>query len=83
VAAADYGWMFQAPQFLCVAPATWFVIRTANRYYYAMKDFPPHRHINGKIMYPRGLEPPVVEALEARTADGPPRPPTDWLRRDD
>jgi hypothetical protein len=26
-------------------------------------DFPPHRHINGKILYPREYEPAKVERM--------------------
>jgi len=28
-----------------------------------MKDFPPHRHDNGHILYPKGYEPPAVQNL--------------------
>lgn len=24
-------------------------------------DFPPHRHVNGNISYPKGYEPPEIE----------------------
>lgn len=29
----------------------------------AFRDFPPHRHINGKIVYAKGFEPPRTEEL--------------------
>lgn len=29
-------------------------------------DFPPHRHINGKVIYPREYEPAAVELLQDR-----------------
>lgn len=28
-----------------------------------LKEYPPHRHINGKILFPHGYEPPEVEKL--------------------
>jgi hypothetical protein len=42
---------------------SFFVIRAANRVYNVLRDFPPHRHINGKIIYPEGYDPPRVENL--------------------
>ncbi|MGP8271832.1 MAG: hypothetical protein ACLQLH_17345 [Terracidiphilus sp.] len=41
----------------------WMVIRRLNRDESLRQDFPPHRHINGKILYPRDYEPAVVERL--------------------
>lgn len=34
------------------------------RYVVVFKEYPPHRHINGKLEYPRGFEPPVVRSLD-------------------
>ena len=31
-----------------------------------MKDYPPHSHVNGSIVYPRGFEPPEVRQLDRR-----------------
>jgi hypothetical protein len=28
-----------------------------------LRDYPPHRHINGTILFPRGYEPPETEKL--------------------
>lgn len=42
----------------------WKANRTLNRWLDVMKEFPPHRHINGsRIMYPTGMEPGVVENI--------------------
>lgn len=30
------------------------------------RDFPPHRHDNGLIVYPKGYEPPEVHKLVTR-----------------
>lgn len=40
------------------------VIRAANRIMDVMRDFPPHRHINGHVIYPEGYEPTRVEQLK-------------------
>jgi len=34
-----------------------------NRVFSVLKDFPPHRHINGSIVYPEGYEPTVIQHL--------------------
>lgn len=41
----------------------WKVMRRLNRDEDLRQDFPPHRHINGKILYPRDYEPALVEKL--------------------
>lgn len=38
-------------------PILWGVSRLAS----LLKDFPPHRHLNGSIIYPRGYEPTEIE----------------------
>jgi hypothetical protein len=40
-----------------VAPVIWATLRIAN----VLKDFPPHRHVNNKIIYPIGYGPTEVE----------------------
>jgi hypothetical protein len=40
--------------------------RVLDRFYTLFKDYPPHRHINGKILFPSGYEPPTVEKLDGR-----------------
>jgi hypothetical protein len=41
-------------------------LRKLDRFYALFEDNPPHRHLNGKIIYPKGYEPPVVENLDGR-----------------
>jgi hypothetical protein len=43
--------------FIIGAPLWWSAIRLAS----ILRDFPPHRHDNGHIIYPKGYEPGVVE----------------------
>lgn len=44
----------------------WKGIRTLNRLYDVMLDFPPHAHDNGTIRYPKGFEPGMVVKHEQR-----------------
>jgi hypothetical protein len=44
------------------APVLWGAARLRS----IMKDFPPHRHLNGKIMYPAGYAPGKTEAIGER-----------------
>ena len=41
------------------APLWWSAIRLAS----ILKDFPPHRHQNGDILYPKGYEPTRAQVL--------------------
>jgi len=36
----------------------------ADRVLDVMKDFPPHRHVNGHVIYPEGYLPTPVEELK-------------------
>ena len=38
-------------------------IRALNRLMNILQDYPPHRHINGKIIFPKGFEPTATELL--------------------
>jgi hypothetical protein len=40
------------------------ILYTAIRLHSLMKDFPMHKHVNGKVLYPKGYEPTRVETLE-------------------
>ncbi len=42
----------------------WAVIKRLNRDESLRGDYPPHRHINGKIIYPHEYEPAVVDTLQ-------------------
>jgi hypothetical protein len=48
----------------CIATAV-KVIRAAQRVETTFKNFPPHRHINGSIVYPEGYEPTPIQQLYA------------------
>ncbi len=50
-------------ELLVIAGAAWRVIVAANRVAGVMKDFPPHRHVNGHVIYPDGYEPTTVQRL--------------------
>ena len=41
----------------------WKMLRVLTRLEDNLKNFPLHRHLNGKIIYPSGEEPPRVEVL--------------------
>lgn len=40
-------------------PMIWGIFRVLS----LLKDFPPHRHQNGNVIYPSGYEPSVVQTL--------------------
>jgi hypothetical protein len=53
-----------------VGYAAWRVVSATNRILDMLKDFPLHRHVNGKILFPKGYSPPAIETLkEARSGD--------------
>lgn len=47
-----------------VVPLAWRALRAINRVIDVMKDFPPHRHTNGRVFYPAGMAPGKTEAIE-------------------
>lgn len=46
----------------------WRIIRKLTGILDALKEYPPHRHVNGKILYPKDYE-PGREAKLATTGD--------------
>jgi hypothetical protein len=42
----------------------WRVVRALNRFESVMRDFPPHQHVNGKVIYPHDYEPGRVDTLK-------------------
>lgn len=56
--------LFHSGELLILAGAAWRVIVAANRVSGVLKDFPPHRHVNGSIIYPEGYEPTAVQRLD-------------------
>jgi hypothetical protein len=55
--------LFPAGNFTILLAIAWKVNRMANRILDVLEDFPPHRHVNGKIIYPSDYKPPVVESM--------------------
>lgn len=47
-----------------VIGTAWRVVSIAKEVLDVLKEFPPHRHINGRIAYPKGFEPAVIESLK-------------------
>lgn len=59
----NFDLQFHIAELLTILTAAFFVIRAANRVWSVLKDFPPHRHINGSIFYPSGFEPTHVGSI--------------------
>jgi hypothetical protein len=51
-------------ELLIMGGAAWKGIKALNRFTSVLKDFPPHRHINGSIIYPDDYAPPMTQKLE-------------------
>jgi hypothetical protein len=53
-------WFHAAELFVMVfgmaCPMLWGAFRLMS----LLRDYPPHRHINGRILFPKGYEPPEV-----------------------
>ncbi len=59
---------------LAIISATAYIVKVAfsvktaaDRVHGVLKDFPPHAHINGNIIYPEGFSPPVVQKMMAHS----------------
>jgi hypothetical protein len=55
---------FHVFELLTLAAVAWKVIKAVNRFTDVLKDFPPHRHDNGNVIYPKGFEPTAVQRLK-------------------
>ncbi|HLW51288.1 MAG TPA: hypothetical protein VKW06_00465 [Candidatus Angelobacter sp.] len=51
-----------------VIVAAYKVMKLADRLIGILRDFPPHRHVNGHIIYPDGYEPTAIEELQKSNA---------------
>ena len=49
---------------LALDPALGGVLVWVIRLLLAFRDHPPHSHVNGKIVYAKGFDPPKVEELK-------------------
>ena len=47
-------------EMLIIIPVIWKANRVVTRILDALESFPPHRHINGHIIYPKQYEPTEV-----------------------
>jgi len=45
----------------------WKGVRVLNKWIDIMTENPPHRHVNGLILYPKGMEPGEVEHVGRTT----------------
>jgi hypothetical protein len=62
---------------LTILTVGWRVNRGFSRIIDALENFPPHRHSNGAILYPKGFDPPEIERLGTRTNTAPSGPYSD------
>jgi hypothetical protein len=44
-------------ELLMAVPVLWKANRALNRYLDERENYPPHLHVNGKILFPKGLKP--------------------------
>lgn len=47
--------------FVVLLPMGWAIVRKLNYLADVFKEYPPHRHINGNILYPKEFSPGRVE----------------------
>lgn len=59
----NFDLQFHVAELLVIATAAWRVVMAANRITNMLKDYPPHRHENGLVSYPKGYEPPLTQRL--------------------
>lgn len=50
---------------LAIIGSAWRLSRKINRFIDVMIEYPPHRHINGKVLYPKGFDPGKVEGASS------------------
>lgn len=55
---------------LIILGIAWKAVRVINRVMGILQDYPPHRHINGKVIYAKGFEPTPVETIGANNGRG-------------
>jgi hypothetical protein len=56
-------WAMRSGMLAACAAMAWKVVKRQVRDESLRKNFPPHRHINGKILYPNEYRPPEVEHI--------------------
>lgn len=50
-------------EFIAFLSVTFYAIRYINRRESIERDYPPHRHVNGKILYPPDRRPGAIETM--------------------
>jgi len=50
-------------EFLTLCYVAYRVVKALSRVESLLRDFPPHRHVNGSVIYPEGFEPTAVQKL--------------------
>ena len=63
VALMNVDFTFHIAELLVLLGVAWRVVSVANRVMSVLRDFPPHRHDNGNVIYPHGFEPTKVRRL--------------------
>lgn len=58
----DHLWHFA--ELIPLIVVCWRMFHAANRLMDVLKDYPPHLHVNGKVIYPKGFEPGKVARLD-------------------
>lgn len=54
-------WLIHGGELMAFIAVAWKVIGRLNRDESLRTDYPPHRHVNGNIMYPPDYPPPPIE----------------------
>jgi len=62
----DY--LFHSGQLGIFVMVAWYLIKRLNRDESLKRDFPPHRHVNGSIIYPQEYEPGRVDKVMGMSA---------------
>jgi hypothetical protein len=51
---------------LSILGVGWRILRKFDRVLDVLQEYPPHRHSNGKIVYPKHFSPSVVESRHSQ-----------------
>ncbi len=57
----NWDYLIHGCELVLLLPVLWKANRFFNRFLDERENFPPHRHGNGKIYYPKGLKPEKPE----------------------
>jgi hypothetical protein len=67
-----WDWLVRGVEFVIVSGLAWKINRALNRFWDLFQEYPLHRHVGHRILYPRGMEPEATHELtdEAVTSKG-------------